>query len=56
MNYCDHGCWFGLGCLGCEREAAFWWRFFHPFGPPRPWWSSERRQRWFDEHGKPWQS
>jgi hypothetical protein len=55
-QFCEHGCWMGLGCRRCEQEAAFWWGFRHPFGPPRPWWSKERRRKWFEENGKPWRN
>lgn len=41
-------------CRAMKRRA-FWWGFRHPFGPPRPWWSLERRVAYLTEHGIPWE-
>lgn len=35
-------------------EPAFRWGLLNPFGPPAPWWSDERRQAYFEQHGVPW--
>ncbi len=40
---------------GRRRWKAFWWGVFHPFGPPRPWWSLERRIAYLETHGRPWE-
>ncbi len=37
------------------HEPAFRWGFLHPFGPPAPWWSPQRREEWFDRNGIPWE-
>lgn len=28
---------------------SFWWGLTHPFGPPAPWWSEQRRVEWLDD-------
>ena len=42
--------WFPL------HDPAFRWGLLNPFGPPPPWWSPERREAYFAEHGIPWRS
>lgn len=37
-------------------DPAFRYGFFHPFGPPRPWWSQEKRADWYWVNGYPWES
>lgn len=36
------------------HNPAFRWGFTHPFGPPAPWWSRDRCDRWYEENGVPW--
>lgn len=36
------------------NDPAFRWGVLNPFGPPPPWWSDERREAYFAEHGLPW--
>lgn len=36
------------------HEPAFRWGLLHPFGPPAPWWSDERRLAWLQTHDVPW--
>lgn len=36
-------------------NPAFRWGFTHPFGPPAPWWSRDRCDRWYEENGVPWE-
>lgn len=31
---------------------SFWWGLTHPFGPPPPWWSHQRRAEYFATHPK----
>jgi hypothetical protein len=40
--------WFPL------NNPAFRWGLLNPVGPPPPWWSTERRIAYFEQHGIPW--